>query len=199
MHSRNTLACEWCGRTVIGGGLWVVRSGAAPGLCFLSFYVVGGARRVPPPPPPATPGASETGDPHVLANYMPRPSDCRRRSGISPPAARYRFAGGAMIPSPRVRLRDSEFDCTLAEHCNSPRRRCCCTWCHPVVSTAAGTYSVKPSSPPPRSFSLSTSFPALSLYTLPVHSLSLPAPRHPWHSDFPHELDGSTARACPRF
>ena len=90
----------------IGGGLCVVSSAAVPGFRFLSFCVVGGAR-----PPHSDPGTSEAVDPHILANYMPRPSDCRRRSGVSPPAARYRFAGGAMLPQPqaRVRLRDSEF------------------------------------------------------------------------------------------
>ena len=49
---------------------------------------------------------------------------------------------------------------------NSPRRRRCCAWCHPVVSTAADTHSVKPSSGPP-----------------------LPA-RHQLRSDFPRELEG---------
>ena len=112
---------------------------------------------------PATPGTSEAGDPHVLANYLPRPSDYRRRSGVSPPAVRYRFAGGAMLPQPQGAPCATP---SLAEHCNSPRRRCCCAWCHPVVSTAADTHSVKPSSGPPR-----------------------PA-RHQLQSDFPRELEG---------
>ena len=85
----------------IGGGLCVVSSAAVPGFRFLSFCVVGGARPPLPASPHSDPGTSEAGDPHILANYMPWPSDCRRSPGVSPPAARYRFAGGAMLPQPQ--------------------------------------------------------------------------------------------------
>ena len=60
----------------------------------------------------------------------------------------------------------------LANISNSPLRRTCYAWIHPVVSTAADTHSVKP----PSSNSSHSPFPPTP-HPLPPTPLSLPAPR----------------------
>ena len=82
-------------------------------------------------------------------------------------------------------------ECSSCLSNNSPQRRCCCAWCHPVVLTAAHTHHVKPSSG--LSLSPSLSPPLL----LPALSLSLPA-RHPWLSDVLQARNGvNSPRVSP--